>query len=370
MGELHGIVNTFNAVTEPMEQAILNSLDEYAQEKTHGANHSFDVYTGMRYLARQDGKLDPKEDSKYQAMAVLHDMAQFLPFNNPYTGEAFAGNKRKLHARIMSVAIRWFGERLHLDQNDRRELSQAINVHDDYYAGVHHKNLPYAAQLLSDADKLFGAGMETDPRLLARDAIKRNLAGCGGAAGWYCIRPELTRKQRSQWRYGDRWNLDAFSAVCADMYNPVGFYTEAAQKLGLARTRAFEELMDQEYGNVYDAHMRMVHQWREALEKNTSKVFMRLVAKNPADPKNPQTAPIRANKYIQDPTQLVKRVVESAYEKELMLNPAETKPGFEARGWKVEVAIGPDTFLIDPSIARFATKDAFLAALHGAIATE
>lgn len=370
MRELQRIVAEIApTIDKQTEHAICEGLDAFTIDKIHGVNHSFDVYRGMRWLAQQDDQLNKQEDGKYQALAVLHDLAQFLPFHNPYTGETFKGNKRKLHARIMAVATQWFGKKLHLSQKNIQEISLGIRTHDDYYQGEKHEGLPYLGQVLSDADKLFGAVFDTDPTVLAKKTMERNLEGLQGPKGWYLVRPELTQADRNQWQYGDRWNLDGISAVYKDFYNPIGFYTPAAQQLGQVRRKAFEQIMDEIYGYEYDATAQKVHDVKQSLGTTIKgRIAMRLslVTRDPDDPQHLRKETVTTHNFFETPDGVMKKVISRAYNKEVPLKPSEAKPGFSPRGWKIRAQFHGHDSIIDPSIARFPTRDIFLQAIRHA----
>ncbi len=330
-----------------------SALDAWVNHKDHGAQHSYAVYEGMVWLAQQDGTWSQDQDSTFQALAVLHDLSQILPFKDPVTGNPLNGDQRKAHAKAMSVAIRFFGGGLGLQKGEVNDLARSIRHHDDEYLGKHYPFFSRAGMILADADKLFGAGLSRDPKQLAADAIARNQQGASRPDGWYLLR-DLTKEQRDNWQYGDRWLSDRVSAVRMDMIG-IQFYTETGKRMAKERRDAFLEQAHIAYGKEYDDTKRAVDLWNTAIHYGRS-ISIQLVGKNSkgVDP---------LTEHIEYPYD-VDTIIAMAYEKRLNV---KTRADFDnPKGWKIQATIEGNSVIIDSSIARFSSKSDFLLALRKA----
>lgn len=318
-----------------------DAITTYINNKEHGAQHSYFVYEGMKWLAQNEGV--DIDDSILQATAVLHDMSQFLPNKNPQTGEQLTNDQRATHPEIMARAVMQFGKALNIKEKDIHEIMVAIRHHDDTYTVGKYEHMRPLGNLLADADKLFGGGLSRDPNDLAIDAIKRNQQGSSNPQGWYLLR-DLSVEERDGWRYGDRWLSDRVSPVRKDIYK-TPFYTYTGKKIAEKRRTQFIKQAKVSYGEEYDDVTSIMELWGSHSKDTTIK----LVGKNPDG-----TQPIEENiTNINDIDAVVKR----AYEKEL---PVKSRDGFIPRGWKIQITTDGRTYIIDPSIARFKTKEEFI----------
>lgn len=323
------------------------AIKSYTTHKDHGASHSYFVYEGMRYLAEKEGLTI--DDSILQAAAVLHDIAQILPNKNPQTGELLTKDQRLSHPEIMARAVIQFGEALNIKEKDIREIMAAIRHHDDTYTSGKYEHMRPLGNLLADSDKLFGGGMSREVKELAHDAIIRNQQGADNPQGWYLLRDDLTQDQRNNWKYGDRWIGDRVSAVRKDMFK-TEFYTESGKQIAEQRRSIFIEQAKIAYGAEYDATHEALKNWRTSMDTNAPAI-VRLIGKNP-NGTDPQVERVEQDEEI-------KAVIDRAYNKDLGV---KTREGFPAtRGWKIQISIGEGKpIILDPSIARFSTKETFL----------
>lgn len=349
--ELLGMIDTLAKKTDVILPVIVGetkqAIELFTTHKDHGATHSFYVYEGMRFLAEKEGlKID---DSTLQAAAVLHDIAQLLPNKNPQTGEILTKDQRLSHPEIMARAVLQFGEALNIQEKDTREIMAAIRHHDDTYTSEKYGHMRPLGNLLADSDKLFGGGMSRDPKDMAHDAIVRNQQGADNPQGWYLLRDDLTPEQRNNWKYGDRWIGDRVSAVRKDIFK-TEFYTESGKQISEQRRSIFIQQAKIAYGAEYDATQEALKNWRLSKAKKVS-VIVSLVGKNP-NGNDPQVEHVEQNEAIDN-------VVDRAYKKDLGV---KTREGFPAtRGWKIQISIdGSIPIILDPSIARFSTKEEFL----------
>lgn len=335
---LHGVVRELarrDGFLEATTGQIHEAIDNWVVHPDHGAQHSYHVYEGMKWMASEEGWLGEVSDSVLQAMAVLHDLMQTVPLVDPKTGSAFVGNQRKLHAKAMATAVGYYGQRLGLPEEEITDLAFNIRHHDDVYEGIGDRPFSYAGQLLSDADKLFGSGLSRNPKELARGAMLRNLKGSSGLQGWYLLRGDIGEDERREWNYGDRWLVDAVASVKVDIFR-LPFYTATGRQLGEARKKAFLELVERVYGDEYDRAVDALKVWRD-LESQGDETTVFLVGKD--------QSPELVEKGIP-----IDQVVAKAHQRTLPLKQQYLRDGLEPRGWKILFS----DFVIDPTIARFA----------------
>lgn len=331
-GVLSGIVEELDEQIDiEVKDRALEAIKNWKNHPDHGARHSYHVYRGMVVLERMDERQGEVPDSDKQALAVLHDLAQSLPYVDPDTGRELKGNQRKMHAVAMARLIKLVGGRLGVDQSELKRLAEGVRVHDDVYKGRKVESLPYSAQLLSDADKLYGAGERLTPAQMAAEAIQRNLKGSAKRDGWYLLR-DLTCEERRGWEYGDRWLSDAASAVRMDMFG-IEFYTKSGMKVAEERRAAFLSQAETEYGDVIEQTYDLVQKW---VDGNVEKVM--LVGKGQADEDVHNNA--------------VEEVCTQAYGRRLDLEGKYLRGVFEPRGWKIVLVVDGQEQVVDPSVAR------------------
>lgn len=353
--------------------ALQDKLAIWASEKPdqpdHGIWHSFNVYQGMKWISQQEGQSLP--DHLAQAAAVLHDLVQSMPWIHPTDGRPFKSNQRKLHAVAMSKVLHQIGPLLGLKPEDVRDLALSIRVHDAAYQGRHYADLPYMAQVLSDADKLFGAlapmgtvadFVQNQLRSSVELAITRNAkGGLYKGVGWYYFNPDLTLEQRNLWRYGDRWNLDSVSALRREFFQMM-YYTSTAQVIDQHKQTIAAEVIIDQARISYDRANQWVNEYkrRVAAGERVNMYWVglgfekgdRLVERVPDDVTLPEALRL-------------------AYDRPLEVPPTVAKPGFTAKGWKLSLEDGG--ILLDPSIAQYLIDDesvglsSFLSALRSAL---
>lgn len=338
------------SLNDGVAEAALKSIDDHLKQGDHGAEHSYDVYRGMKWLAEKEGGYDGIDDSKMQAAAVLHDLGQMIPFKDPLTGDDLAKEnpqeQRIKHAEIMNWVIWKMGTALQINRKDIGELRKAILHHDDTPTKEKYASMNPLGGLLADSDKLFGAGDSKEPNDLARDAIVRNQTGSANPEGWYLLRDDLNSQARDKWQYGDRWYGDRVGAVRKEIFK-TEFYTKTGEEIAQQRKTAFVEQAKIAYGKEYDAVKNSIREWQSAYITEL-KPIVTYVGKGIA---NADLMVIKED---------IPAIIKKAYEKEL---PIKRRDGYVARGSKIQVKIGEVTHIIDPSIARFTTKEDFLTAL-------
>ena len=328
------------------------SIENWETHPDHGALHDYFVYEGMNTLDRMEGTFDPTNDSMKQAGAVLHDYGQLLPgYKSPVAAVPFDGNFRAAHANIMAELIYMFGRKLGLKASEVDDLAISVRRHDDVYKGIKHPHLSYSGQLLSDADKLFGAGLETDPLEMMAASLVRNRKGSYKPEGWYLLR-DLTPEQRTNWRYGHRWLADSVTAALHDTYG-LTYYTGAAARLDHDKQKVFEMAANRYYSKLFDDHAQMIKEWEQI-----------------------PYAPVQLVGFQQQPKVYIphhdiSEIIDHAYSLPFFLPDNYSAEGYESAGWMVQVVLPDERLLIDPSIARFATRpngrQQFLARINGAI---
>jgi hypothetical protein len=377
VGSLNQLVDELVAqglVLPEAEVAVRKALETWGSEKPetidHGGWHSYVVYRGMTWLAEQDGR--QLNDALAQAAAVLHDLVQTLPWVDISTGRTLTGNQRRLHALAMAKIIQRLGSLLGFEPQQIKELSLAIRIHDDVYAGVKHDNLPYLAEVLSDADKLTGAVLphgsvsefchEQLPDSI-RMSVQRNANGGINykGVGWFNLNAELTATQRERWEYGDRWNLDSISALRREFFG-LQFYTPAAQDIGQHREGLALDLILEQAGQRYDEVAAWIAFAQETRQSEPATPLEYVALGFDRGAKIKETVPANVP---------LVTAIKLAYQRVLEVPPAVQKSGFVARGWKLAIAGRPD--LLDPSIGRFVVdpelngREGYLAAVTQAL---
>lgn len=313
-------------------------IESWSANQDHGAQHSYDVWQGMRYLADQQFPSETRpSDQQLQAAAVLHDLFQFFTVENPRTGTPLSDNPRKVHGKVMSIAVRMYGSHAGLSLEETNDLRRSIRHHDDSYEGKLHEKMPILGRLLSDADKLYGAGFYENPRDIVRAIVERNRRGSRKANGWYLFRDDMTSEQRRRWQYGDRWNLDSLSAALHDVYGQ-SFYTPTAIATYQSAQEAFPAEAEKVYGQEYD-------ETAEVLEK---------VSSNP----NTHIALVGQN-YSANRTQAasLEDLIDEARETELDLPIKLRKPGHSPRGVMLQITEGDNAAVIDPTVATYVFRN-------------
>lgn len=329
-----------------VEKQYYCGIGEWVKHPDHGAQHSAHVYLGARYMMSEEGewKNDPLQDTQLQIEAVAHDIFQIFPYLNPKTGEVLVTDSRIQHPELSARAILAIAAILNIDS---RTVAIDIRHHDDTYFGRIFNRFSPIGKYVAYADKLFGATCDQrDPKALVKSAIDRNRQGVSKSIGevtpdsWYFLRDDLTHP----WQYGDRWYGDRLSALRTDFVES-RFYTEIGQRIGEERRKAFIEIAPEEFAKEYDAVMQIMNQWEET--SNSGNNSIELVGKNqrpiPMDGHNITT------------------IISLAYESQLPLSvkPDKSHP----KGYMVVLKSHDKSFVIDPSIARFKTKDDFLEAI-------
>ena len=332
-------------------------IDAWLTHPDHGAQHSLNVYYGARYMMQQEGVYDQKrDDSIIQIEAVMHDIFQILPNLYPQTGnEVKNGDKRLDHPMLAAIAIVKMGRMFGIDRKQARTIAKDVLQHDNAY-DKKRTELSNIGKYIADADKLFGAGLETDPKKMVGSIIDRNRQGVMTAAkqlkpdGWPLLRDDI---DDHNWKYGDRWYADRLSAVIADIYG-LEFETKIGKEIGQQRREVFLEVAQEKYGQEYDEMQDMVKHWQNAI-KQQQNIEVELIGKNKDSIKSIKL----------DNQDLPLAIINTAYYSKLLL-PLKTDKAYP-KGWMVKVTINDETFIIDPSIARFSTKEKFLEKLAARI---
>jgi len=302
----------------------------------HGAAHSYDVYQGMCRLMEQESEVD---DALLQAAAVLHDFAQvYGEVMDVKTDTSFSGvNTKKRHAVLGAMFIDYIGHSLGVDTKQMRKLRTAVRRHDHAYDGRIYTDMPLEAQVLSDADKLFGAGIfdEDNVDSVVAGTIHRNAQSFAAENGWYLLR-DLSKEERGLWRYGDRWLSDRLSAVWRDI-GGMFFYTEEGKRLAELRQHAFKEYAPDIYAQYYDTTVADLSWWH----RHNAEIAVVLVGYG-------------QKSEVKGVGRFGEEVIKGAFERELVLPPDKQRGKFEGRGWMIQLTCGSEMRVIDPSVARFA----------------
>lgn len=315
--------------------------NENPERVDHGAWHSYFVYEGMRDLARQEERLGELDDSMLQALPVLHDLVQGLPFVHPTGGRGMRGNQRKQHARVMAALVKGFGGRLGLSEVEIEVLATSIKRHDEAFEGRIYSDTPYEGQLLSDADKLYGSSLERNAVGLAKGMIARNRQGGVGRGGWYTIRREINTERGDRWKYGDRWAFDRLRAVRAQVFR-MPMYTEAGRAAQEGIKGVFVEQARDSFGDEFDQVFEQVSGWIERPWEYEVSLAGRgrggRVWRNEVGEGEP-----------------VVDVIKRAYETPLQLEEKYRRlSDMVLKGWKVVLTKNGQEEVIDPSIALYA----------------
>ncbi|MBI3620540.1 HD domain-containing protein [Candidatus Roizmanbacteria bacterium] len=322
------------------------AVNKWESHPDHGAVHSYNVFQGMMHLAKLDGRFYPARSGFCRAAAVLHDLFQFLPMEDPVSRQ---------HPQRMAQAVRYFGAKFNLSTQTVSELARAIGHHDDsLFSKKPPANLPYESRLLAHADRLYGAGLSESAEELVRTALLRNRTGGFQPQGWHFIR-DFTLEERRGWRYGDRWYSDNISAVRGDLQG--NFQTAAAQAIAEARKAVFPDVAASVYGADYAASRQVLADWERAVESGQP-VAVRLVGKNPD---RNAGEPILREAPAVSPSEIVRY----AFSCPLPLPVIPGKPA--PTGWFIQISTAGAPRLLDPSVARFGSADDFLQAINQAL---
>lgn len=358
---LHSIVDTLTASPEPslnhdVAVRAKEAIDIWKTHDSHGAGHSYHVYEGMVYIAQQDGVWDQAHDATFQALAVLHDLAQSFPLVHPQTGEPVAGDARILHADTMARLIMMFGQKLGIETKLRRDLMRSIRHHDDtYVTGKLFSHMSYIGGVLADADKLFASSLSREADDLVTDAMSRNLLGGGARDGWPLLRT-LSQAERDDWVYGDRWFKDGLSAVIKEMVG-TDYYTQTGKRLAHDKREAFFRLAPQYYTTLYRQQRDVIIQWKHAVDTSDASIKATQVGKDQA----PQLLLMNTPEDVDGTIQYLSTLP-------LPVSRKPRDPSFVPMGWKIIVeGLSEQPFILDPSILAYPTEEAFLDALHAVL---
>lgn len=240
--------------TKPVDnQILMDAVDAYESHSDHGAVHGVATYRGMNLILHDDEEMKSAcktrgiDELIIQYTSFFHDVGQL-------SGVAsLLRDGRTDHARRIATITQYVGRHtLHLDDAPLRLMVDALEKHDDVLKGkiVDVSNNPLLA-VLSDADKLYGAGATDNPKELMVGLLERNLKGSRGEKGWYFFRDDLSPNDRLSWRYGSRWRLDGLSAVLNETYR-VPFFTQHARRVSRLRNASFLEAIENVYGGEFD----------------------------------------------------------------------------------------------------------------------
>jgi hypothetical protein len=240
---------------EAFKQSFYDKLKELIINPDHGIAHSYCVYRGMIHLSQLDGQpIQPNtiEDTQAQLMALLHDAAQDLPFAIQVNGFLSDSNQKNEHARIMAAIVKLYGSKFGFRTKEINQIAKGIQHHDISFHGylLEADQISYVAQLLHDADKLFGASLDTDIQSLVKEMLKRNYEANRGPKGSYLIRTEFDEERRSRVRYGDRCFSDSVSVVRKEFQLPI--YTQAGQEIAQQRREIALKHIQEVYGYFFD----------------------------------------------------------------------------------------------------------------------
>jgi len=173
------------------------AIEQWLKDKTHGAEHSYHVYEGAKYLAEMDNqnKLGAVEDREMQLLAVVHDWMRFFNGVHLETGEKIGGweeTKTPKHAVRAAIVMRVLGASLGFNREKTRQIVRNLMYHDMVFDNRSDKKRQQAAKRMDavgrwfhDADKLYAFGVEKDVLKMAEAVIDRNRLGSYKPEGWY-----------------------------------------------------------------------------------------------------------------------------------------------------------------------------------------
>jgi len=322
----------------------------FITHKDHGITHSYCVYKGMIHLSQLDGKkikAGTKNDRLAQLFSLLHDIMQIVP--SGFNGKLANSNPKNEHARIIGALSRMFGKKLGFDSETVRELTFGLLVHDSSYRNVYYwEKLAYLYKIGHDADKIFGASIQTDVEIIAREMIARNYQANRGPNGSYVLRTDLTDSYRKKIQYGDRCMNDAVSLVRKEYETQM--YTKAGEKIASERERVSAKQIISEYGRFYDLTANYISENIFPQEKVNPLLKMTIVGMDQEEK--------QLNRRIKNKTQL-KLLINRLYRTPIQLKQAHKFIGRysenSARGLKICVLnlATEEEIYLDPSIARF-----------------
>jgi len=195
-----------------------------------------------------------QEDKEAQLLALLHDINQVVPFTLKDTkfSKRYSHPKND-HAKIISDLTRIFGKLFGFDRKKTKEIAYGLEHHDASYDKDKTyllNNFDYPSQLLHDADKIFGASLETDIESLTIGMLERNYQANKGAAGAYLFREEIPKEIRDVIKYGDRCLTDASSLVRAELH--LQMCTPSAKIIAEQRRNIANRSIRKVYGKYFD----------------------------------------------------------------------------------------------------------------------
>lgn len=339
------------------KKKYLQGLLEFIAHKDHGILHSYFVYSGILHLAKQDGKpivSGSCQDQQAQLFALLHDIAQVLPFSAYNSGHISRMNQKNEHARILSALVKMFGIKAGFDKKATAEFSFAIKTHDSTYSNVRYPEIDYIFQLGHDSDKIFGSSMKKDIKTITKGMLKRNYEANRGPKGSYLLRTELTKTYRNNISYGDRCLSDAVSLVRREF--GIEMYTQAGRRIAEERRNSAMEQIKEVYGYFFDLTKAYIEdKVLPILGKQKSNLIVTETGMDQVE------KPLR---YMPTTRLELQNLFDTLYETpiRLAIDPVDEKKytdrynlETDARGLKIHVVdtnTGKDVYL-DPSIARF-----------------
>jgi len=338
----------------PNPDPLYAGLLSWIQDGTHGAAHSYDVYTRtkeIRDLEKSNQNVETEiSDDELLIRAVLHDLGEFLPvFNqevetrNDPLGKEW---KTKKHNRVMAIILRKLGK--HLVVEDAQQLAKDIWHHDDYWSKPTQKRmqelesrLTPAGKLLADGDRLVG----DEPS----DEVRRNRENSLGK--WFFLRPDLTARERGEWQVRTGGLFDGMSAVLTEFTGQDHwFYTQTARELNKKKKEKFRSVLIDFYTNQYTQGWGVLG---DAVEQRQPIEFgLRGKTEEEMEKVCPDGSDIKA----QIATLLQMPVT------------GKKKDDREYFGYSIRVRISPDTYVwLDPSILKFDSAKELTTALISAV---
>lgn len=261
LGRLWGVGNKL------VEKGIIKEISsfqrgliEWVRDEQHGAQHSYWVFKKEKEI--RDAEEFKISDEDLLARAILHDMAEFLPWYNLKTGEEIkldkkrADRRAKLHPQIMTRMVSLVGKILNVE--DANQLATDIFYHDYYWKKPKKteamwvaRRLSDAGKCLADADRLAVSVEDADAASMARSAIERNRRGSIGR--WYILKSDMMAKDRLAWTMRTGGLFDGLSALLTEFTSPDHwFYTKFGQGKNKEKKQAFKAELIRFYRGQYE----------------------------------------------------------------------------------------------------------------------
>lgn len=254
------------------DRPFFKGVDDWIQDSVHGVEHSYRVYQKAIELKRMDPENSHIDERYLMLMAIIHDLAEFLPLYSPDDlsqpdADKDERWKSQNHPRIMAALVRKIGENFGI--KDSRQLARDILYHDFYWEKPSLKRqkkiadkLSSAGKILADADKLVANSSNPSHREAAENAIERCFSY--GVGREYLIRPDLTKEERDAWWPRSVGLFDGLTVVLQQFNAPDhAFFTEQGGGQYQDKKGYFKEALEEVSRRLYRASLDAIQQTQE-----------------------------------------------------------------------------------------------------------